>query len=127
MISHVTRFQLIAGSRKDLSRNIVMFNKLDTQPTLVVRIPTYVAQNYTMSSVICCEDNEDISEHASITDNYPWIDVLSENLNLDAGTHTYRVTFDNHYSNETMYMYFGYIIQDDDPDKPYIYMEEHEA
>lgn len=53
----------------------------------------------------------------------PWINIKSGILNLDIGKHIYRLSFVNKYSNDVVSLYFGYIIQDDKPDKPYIYMK----
>lgn len=127
MLPSVTRFQTVAGSRAQLSRNICMFNFLDIQPLLVIKVPAYVAQNYHISEVLCCEDSTDITDSCTMSDGYPWIDVQSESLDTTPGTHTYRVKFTSEYSTDILYMYFGYIIQKDDPDKPYIYMKENET
>ena len=52
----------------------------------------------------------------------PWLKAISSHLNLDPGQHVYKLSFINKFSNDTNSLYVSYIIQDDTPDKPYIYM-----
>lgn len=51
-----------------------------------------------------------------------WIDIPVENLNLDIGMHVYTLEFVNTATGDTVFEYFCYTIQSDNPDKPYIYM-----
>lgn len=55
----------------------------------------------------------------------PWIDVDSCKLNTLTGYHKYQLCFVNIHTDETVIFYFGYQIQDDNPNKPYMYMEEY--
>lgn len=53
----------------------------------------------------------------------PWFEVDMSLLNLDSGQHIYKMSFINTFSNDISCLYFSYIIQDDTPDKPYMYMK----
>lgn len=53
----------------------------------------------------------------------PWIDVKSSDLNLSTGYHKYRLSFIDIVTNDTIYLYFAYQVQNDEPDMPYMYME----
>ena len=48
-------------------------------------------------------------------------------LNLKSGKHTYRLMFVERYTDTDFSLYFSYIIQDDSPEKPYVYMKEDGA
>ena len=56
----------------------------------------------------------------------PWLRVESRLLDLTAGQHTYRFSFVNQETDDVYSLYISYIIQDDNPDKPYIYMDGKE-
>lgn len=52
----------------------------------------------------------------------PWIDIPTNLLNTSVGIHTYILRFKNKLTSDILLLSFRYAIQDDDPDKPYIYM-----
>lgn len=52
-----------------------------------------------------------------------WIRVNMQYLNLKSGKHTYRLMFVERYTDTDFSLYFSYIIQDDSPEKPYVYMK----
>ena len=56
----------------------------------------------------------------------PWLRVRWDKLNQCVGQHTYRFQFVNRHTNDVIDLYIRYIIQNDDPKKPYIYMDRHE-
>ena len=53
----------------------------------------------------------------------PWLKAISSGLNLDPGQHVYKLSFINKFNNNISSLYISYIIQDDNPDKPYVYMD----
>lgn len=57
----------------------------------------------------------------------PWIRINTAVLDLSIGLHTYKLSMVNTLTNDVVSIYFGYIIQDDDPDKPYVYMKSTEC
>lgn len=52
----------------------------------------------------------------------PWIKVITEGLNQSIGQHIYKFSFIDRNTDEIDVLYFSYIIQNNNPDKPYIYM-----
>lgn len=46
-------------------------------------------------------------------------------LNLSSGFHMYEMKFIRNATDEIFSLYFSYIIQQDNPDKPYIYMKSN--
>jgi hypothetical protein len=52
----------------------------------------------------------------------PWIDIKSTALNMDVGHHVYKLHFRQKYTNVLSNLFFAYTIQNDNPEKPYIYM-----
>ncbi len=55
----------------------------------------------------------------------PWIRIPSSYLDLSVGLHVYRLSFVNKYTDDVISIYFSYILQTDDPAKPYIYMNDN--
>lgn len=55
-----------------------------------------------------------------------WIDVNPGHLDMTPGTHIYGITLVHTTCTEICRLYFTYIIQDDNPEKPYIYMKREE-
>lgn len=51
-----------------------------------------------------------------------WIRVTAQMLNMKSGKHTYKLSFVDTCTNDTFFLFISYIIQDDNPDKPYVYM-----
>lgn len=54
--------------------------------------------------------------------NKPWVRIPTSFLDISIGLHVYRMSFVNRYTNDVISIYFGYTLQNDDPYKPYIYM-----
>lgn len=52
----------------------------------------------------------------------PWLKVASNELNTNPGQHVYKLSFVNIVNNDVVSLYISYIIQDDNPDKSYVYM-----
>lgn len=57
-------------------------------------------------------------------DHSCWLKVKSEILSKSAGQHVYKLSFIDSCSRDIVPLYFSYIIQDDNPNKPYIYMKD---
>lgn len=57
----------------------------------------------------------------------PWIRLESSMLNLDVGYHIFRFRFVDIDLDDYISFYFSYVIQDDNPDKPYMYMTRDEV
>ncbi len=68
----------------------------------------------------------DYSDYVTRDENRPWIDIQSSILDVTAGQHTYRMTFNRLGEKLSATCWFSYIIQDNNPEKPYIYMDRGE-
>lgn len=53
-----------------------------------------------------------------------WLRIKSEILDLNGGQHVYKLSFVDSITNDVVPLFFSYIIQDDNPEKPYVYMKE---
>ena len=56
--------------------------------------------------------------------NRPWYRFDSMFLNRDPGQHVYCMKMVNTQNNNTYNQYFSYILQKEDTDKPYVYMQK---
>lgn len=54
----------------------------------------------------------------------PWVDIDKTKLDISVGSHLYKLSFIDIYTNDIFSVYFSYIIQDKDVEKPYIYMKD---
>ena len=59
--------------------------------------------------------------------NKPWLKVRSSTLNLAPGQHIYKLSFVDVHTDDVFSLYISYIIQDDNPERPYIYMRRDDA
>lgn len=55
---------------------------------------------------------------------HPWVDIPWKNLDKTSGQHVYKVSFMNERQCRYVSTYFSYVIQDNDPYKPYIYISD---
>lgn len=107
----------------DAIRNALYLNKQTLGDKFYCKIPLYMEQEVEFVSV-CEITHEDIAaEYISVSENNPWIDISTEAMNLSAGSHLYQFAFRDTRFGEMMYLYLYYNLQDDNPDKPYIYMD----
>lgn len=54
-----------------------------------------------------------------------WIDLYTSIIDRSPGLHIYRASFVNTKTDETCYKFLSYKIQDDSPERPYIYMNRN--
>lgn len=54
----------------------------------------------------------------------PWLQFDTTLLNLSVGYHKYVMQFVNKHTDDSVFMYFHYYIQDTNVDKPYVYMDK---
>lgn len=89
-----------------------------------VRIP-YNVTGYRLYDLleVSCSPMQTISFEGVMFDGlHPWVDIPTENLNRINGKHVYKLSFMNERTNNYINVYISYIIQDDNPQKDYIYM-----
>lgn len=102
-----------------------VIHKYDKQYYTYVHIPHYLNSNYNIFQLLCMAPKRieiKLNPYTDREPNKPWIRIISDILDWDIGLHIYQLSLVNKYSNDVVSVYFGYIVQDDDPEKPYIYM-----
>ena len=52
-----------------------------------------------------------------------WIRIKTDDLNKSVGLHIYKFSFVNPKTDDTFSLYMNYIIQREDVDKPYVYIQ----
>lgn len=112
----------------ELPKNTPVVNKLQFEPYIWISIASARKKHLIVYEI--CEILEDNTKDTSnqITKYTcdkckPWIQIQSEYMNTKVGYHLYRIGFIDPVTDDICYMFFSYIIQDDNPDKPYIYMK----
>lgn len=120
----------ILRADKEIHSSAVL-NKQSLNAYLYIEIPPYITQNcvlYEVSEI--CPKFIPISDYNEFIkpnlDKHPWLDVKTDRLNLDIGLHVYDLGYVNPETNATFSLYFSYILQDNDPSKPYIYMDRED-
>lgn len=53
-----------------------------------------------------------------------WIKLCSSGLSMLPGQHVYKITMLHRHTADLVPLYFSYILQDDNPEKPYVYMNK---
>ena len=64
--------------------------------------------------------------NAFIKESPTWIKINSTLINKSIGQHIYKFTFVDTQTDDTFSQYLSYIIQDDNPETPYIYMKRED-
>lgn len=143
-------FRLDAVQHKDVSHVSELFSLQQVEEYLFIRIPAYIAKEYELYQVaeisdvaIPLEDSDTDSDTDTDTESDSdgtsndaqinnlwehdpyriWYKFKSETLDMETGYHQYRMSFKNTVTGDTCLLYFAYTIQNNNPDKPYYYME----
>ena len=121
-------FWLRADMNRRTKYNVEVINKDDVPTDLWVRIPDYIALAYTLYKVCYMKPTgpeptewEGNTEHV---DKTPWYKFVSSIFDWEVGTHEYRLRLENTQADDTLDLFFRYIVQDNHPSKPYLYMDE---
>ena len=120
---------ILQSSKLDqLPLNTKIYNAKDFSETVCVKLPPQLPRDMQLIEIYSLDSFEDLDFTDFVTrdENRPWIDIKSSILNTAAGQHTYRMTFNRGGVNLTATCWFSYIIQDNNPEKPYIYMKRDE-
>ena len=83
-------------------------------------------KNANLIQIDCISDNYfDVCFKYSVArKNKLWLKAIYSFLKLEIGQHTYKFSFMNPDTEDIESYYFSYIIQSNDPEKPYIYMHK---
>lgn len=121
-------FKLDASVRKDVPMNTPVLNKDEMEYYIWIKVPREYIYFYRLYRIL------EIGEHVTPLcifnfcshEGGPWYRIVSGALNQHPGYHIYRMQFVDICTNETTSLYFAYMLQDDSPDKPYLYMDPDE-
>lgn len=118
-------FSLDACLVDKINMHTKIFNKSKLEYYLWIHIPEKISNTCQFFQVneMCPNPVESrFFKHFEHESGKPWVKVVTKVLNTEVGMHTYQLLFVNKLTNDVVTLYISYIIQDDNPDKPYIYM-----
>ena len=106
----------------------VMYNNKDISEIVCVKLPPEMPRDMDLIEIYNLNASEDIdfTDKTTREEHKPWIDIDSSILDLTAGQHVYRMTFAKPDCKLKATCWFCYIVQDNNPEKPYIYMKRDE-
>lgn len=120
--------KLNACKYNEIPSNTYLYNKQELDYYLWVYLKPDECANSYLYSVVEVSGSEDVCPPllAFKRESECWIKVDTGYLNITPGLHTYKLSFVEKSSDALFSRYIAYIIQDDDPEKPYIYMHREE-
>ena len=113
----------------DIPLHTKIYNSKDFSEIVCVKLPPQMPRSMELAEIYNLNSQEDVDYTDQVTrdEHRPWIDISSSILDLTPGQHTYRMTFKNIGGRLNATCWFSYIIQENDPEKPYIYMKRDET
>lgn len=113
----------------EMPLNTKIYNSKDFSEIVCVKLPPQMPRSMDLMEIYNLNSQEDIDfiDQTTRDEHRPWIDISSSILDLTPGQHTYRMTFGNSDCKLKATCWFSYIIQENDPEKPYIYMNRDET
>lgn len=117
--------QIDACEYKDIARNTPVLNLDQVEYYLWIHLgPEISSECYFYEAAELDKEHGPIIFPDSFVRKSPtWIKVKTDSLDKSPGLHIYRLSFVDRVTDDPFSLFFGYIIQDDNPDKPYIYMK----
>lgn len=116
----------VADDYSKLALNNNIYNADTLSRDLWVELPAAIKQ-FVVTGVHPIKSN--CAESLPITEVFYknlWLRIPIELVDTSSGYKIYRIECQHRTTLETMSLYFSYIIQDDNPAKPYIYMKQHQ-
>lgn len=112
----------------EIPLHTILYNKADFSDIVCVKLPPELPRDMVLTEIYNLDSQEDLdfADQTTRDENKPWIDISSSILDVTAGQHTYRMTFTKNDCKLKAACWFSYIIQDNHPEKPYIYMDRSE-
>lgn len=110
----------------ELACNTPVINKNSLDSYIWIRVPSEISREFVLFQVDELVPEFKEFKFLNVIEQQcskPWFKADINEMNLDSGQHVYKMSFVNRITNDTCSLYFSYIIQDDNPDKPYIYMK----
>lgn len=103
----------------------------ETMDKIWLKLPNGLAKYLTLYQLIKLgpENNGtevDIADKIQRDTNRTWLTASRTLFDMTAGFHMYQLVFLDSFTQQYRDLYFCYHIQDNDPEKPYIYMNREE-
>ena len=121
---------LVASSYENISKNSLVINLSELDYFLYVKLePPLTSQWYLYRIEEKMKDGslKKMRFPETVRKESPtWLKFKTDFLNKEIGMHLYKVTFVDTVTDVITSLWFAYIIQNDNPDKPYVYMERKE-
>jgi len=105
-----------------------IYNSKDFSEIVCIKLPPEMPRDMDLTEIYNLDTSEDLdfADKTTRDEQKPWIDIDSTILDTTVGQHTYRMTFTKDGCKLKATCWFSYIIQDNNPEKPYIYMKRDE-
>ena len=109
----------------EMPLNTKIYNSKDFSEIVCVKLPPEMPRDMDLIEIYNLNASEDVdfTDKTTRDEHRPWIDISSDILDLTAGQHVYRMTFAKSDCKLKATCWFSYIIQDNMPEKPYLYMD----
>lgn len=120
-------FKLNACEYNKLNENTPVFNINEVGYHLYVHLNPDICRNLSLYEVekIVTGESEKLNIPGDVNhDSICWLKIKFDSLSKEPGQHVYKLCFVNTCTSDTVFLYFSYIIQDDNPDKSYVYMKD---
>lgn len=116
---------LSACRKFELPANTKVFNKNSVPYYMIIEVPYFVEHDLRFVGVY--EDKSTGLEEVPLaciqrSTCHPYLDIMCDVLNMNVGQHEYQIHYIDPFTKNVIVLYFAYIIQDDNPDTPYVYM-----
>lgn len=120
-----TVLKVVAGTYQELPMHTPVINVHQIGEVVWIELPTGVSKQFELFELHeVGQTNTEVMFTGCIERcNMIWLKVKASILNRSAGQHVYRLSFIDKTTLDTHYLYVSYVIQDNNPDKPYIYMQ----
>lgn len=111
-----------------LSSNTQVFNIQNFADTVCVKLPDDFPRDFELVGMYNLETNKDIDfeDYVEQLPYKPWVDIKKNIISTNIGQHTYRLDFMQPGFTIGATCWFSYIIQDNHPETPYVYMNRDE-
>lgn len=121
--------KLAACDYSEIAQNTTLFNVNQFEYWTWIQLPKEVLRDYELFEVNEFFPNNGEADwlHLVFREGCrPWLKICKDMFNLSIGKHIYQLKFVNRYTNDVVTYYFSYIIQNSEPERPYIYMTDSE-
>lgn len=123
MANTCTMFE--ACSYRDIPKHTPVVNLSDITHKVYIHLSDSSCSHlklFQIDSVLPNTGECDILDKVIRECNRPWLCISSNYLDLSEGQHIYKLYLIDIYTHDIYHYYVSFIIQNDDPEKPFIYM-----